>query len=43
MRPISEAEAADTVRIELRLPRAIAERITALADDRLTPSVVLHS
>jgi hypothetical protein len=25
------------VRIELCLPRAIAERITALADDRLTP------
>jgi hypothetical protein len=36
-RPISEAEAADTVRVELRLPRAIAEQITALADIRLTP------
>jgi hypothetical protein len=37
MRPISEAEATDTVRVELRLPRAIFDQITALAETRLSP------
>ncbi|MDR0378373.1 MAG: MobC family plasmid mobilization relaxosome protein [Candidatus Accumulibacter sp.] len=36
-RPITEDEAADTVRVELRLPRVISDQITALADARLSP------
>jgi hypothetical protein len=37
MRPLSEAESADTVRIELRLPRVVADRVNSLADGRLSP------
>jgi hypothetical protein len=36
-RPITEAEAADTVRMELRLPRTALAKLTGLAEQRLTP------
>jgi hypothetical protein len=35
-RPLSEAEAGDMVRVELRLPRVVVEKINGLAENRLS-------
>lgn len=36
-KPLTETEAEDTVRVELRLPRVVLEKITAQAENCLTP------
>jgi hypothetical protein len=36
-KPLTESEATDTVRVELRLPRTVLEKITIQAENNLTP------